>query len=171
MATFKNNNQKKPGQRTDAFSNYAFGVIGVEIDNVEIAEFTEVSGLEAEVEVYTHEEGGNNLFTHKLPGRVKYPNVVLKRGIAETTDLWDWFHNVMYRKTAETEKKDIGPLSIGRKNITLVLYDQKGARRRVWELTKAYPVKWKGPSFKASDNGISIEEIELVHKGITTGKV
>lgn len=164
-AILKKREQKKLGQRTDAFSNSAFGVIGVEIENVQIAAFTEVSGLEAEVEVYTHEEGGNNLFVRKLPGRVKYPNVVLRRGVAETADLWDWFQHMIDRAAQG------GNLPRNRKNITLALYDRKGVQKRIWELIEAYPVKWKGPSFKATDNGISIEEIELVHEGITTRKV
>ncbi len=154
-------------KRLDSYPSSKFAVVGVEINGEVIAEFTEVSGLEAEVDVFEYEEGGNNLFIHKLPGRVKYPNVTLKHGITDTTDLWDWFNMIMSR-TVEKGKTYID--SIACKNITLKLYDGSGTVRREWHLTNAYPVKWTGPSFKADENAITIEAIELVHQGLTMDK-
>ena len=50
------------------------GAIGscflLEIDNVEIGVFSSVSGLEMTVETYQIAEGGQNGFSHKLPGRI-----------------------------------------------------------------------------------------------------
>ena len=65
------------GKRVDPLTTRKFFV---EIGNIVRAEFSEVSGLNAEVEVLSYEEGGKNGFVHKLPGRVKFPNVTLKRG-------------------------------------------------------------------------------------------
>jgi len=164
MQVKNNSSETKPGQRLDSYPSSKFGVVGVEINGVVVAEFTEVSGLEAEVEVFEYIEGGNNLFTHKLPGRVKYPNVTLKHGITDTTDLWDWFYMVMNRKAEE------GKEPIEHKNITLVQYNDSVTVKRRWHLANAYPVKWTGPSFKADENAITIEAIELVHQGLTMDK-
>jgi phage tail-like protein len=155
------NSQTRTAKRFDGYPSSKFGIVGVEIKGVIVAEFTEVSGLEAEVEVFEYIEGGNNLFTHKLPGRVKFPNVVLKRGLTDSTDLWDWFHMIMYRTGEETKEP------VERKNVSIVQYDESEKERRRWNLTDAYPVKWTGPSFKADDNAIAIEALELAHKGLS----
>ena len=170
MQVKNNNSDNNPGQRLDSYPSSKFGVVGVEINGVVVAEFTEVSGLEAEVEVFEYIEGGNNLFTYKLPGRVKYPNVTLRHGITDTTDLWDWFYMVMNRTVEKTKtpKEPIDPIE--RKNITLIQYDGSGTKKREWNLVNAYPVKWTGPSFKADENAITIEAIELVHQGLTMDK-
>jgi len=154
-------------KRLDSYPSSKFAVVGVEINGEVIAEFTEVSGLEAEVDVFEYEEGGNNLYVYKLPGRVKYPNVTLKRGITDTTDLWDWFYSIMNRTGGSKTPTEPRIDPIERKNITLILYDSSGTVRREWELINAYPVKWTGPSFKADENAITIEAIELVHQGWT----
>ena len=61
-----------------------------EVDGVAIGEFLEVSGLKLEVEVTTVEEGGENGFVHKLPGRMTWPNLVFKRGMTSSDALFEW---------------------------------------------------------------------------------
>ncbi len=47
-----------------------------------------------------------------------------------------------------------------------MLIDQRGRKVVDWTFRDAYPVKWSGPSFKAGDNAIAIESIELAHNGL-----
>ena len=61
-----------------------------EVDGVQIGVFSQVSGLEVRVEVATYQEGGENGFVHKLPGRMTWPHVVLKRGITDSDALFAW---------------------------------------------------------------------------------
>src|SRR5262245_15540380 len=61
------------------------GIVGAD------ARFQEVSGLNTELEVVTIEEGGENRFAHRLPGRAKYSNLVLKRGLVAESRLLTWF--------------------------------------------------------------------------------
>ena len=61
-----------------------------EVDGVEIGVFTEVSGLELKVEVESYQEGGENSFVHKLPGRISWPHIVLKRGVTDSDALFSW---------------------------------------------------------------------------------
>jgi len=138
------------GNRIDPLANSKFCV---EIDMIQEATFTEASGLEAELEIFEYQEGGNNLFTHKLPGRVKYPNVTLKRGVTASNDLWIWFEMGTFGK-------------INRRNISIVLYDQDGSEVRRWNLINAYPIKWTGPSFDASAKAVSIETVVFAHEGM-----
>jgi phage tail-like protein len=128
----------------------------VEIHGIVIAGFSEVSGLQAEVEVETIEEGGVNEYVHKFPKKVKYSNIVLKRGLTDSSALWDWNREVTNGK-------------INRKSGAIILLDLEGKQKWRWNFKNAYPVKWSGPEFKADSNAVAIEVLELVHEGLETG--
>jgi phage tail-like protein len=55
-----------------------------EVDGVEIGIFRQVTGLQVTVNVVEISEGGQNSFTHKLPSRMSWPNIVFKRGLTQT---------------------------------------------------------------------------------------
>ncbi len=138
------------GERGDPYLTSNFYV---EIQGIEQASFSECSGLSIETEVFEYQEGGLNEYVHKLPGRSKVSNVTLKRGITESTELWDWYRDVVQGK-------------IKRKNVSIVQYDLEGNEVMRWAFIGAYPVKWSGPAFKAGDNAITIETLELAHRGM-----
>jgi phage tail-like protein len=117
-----------------------------------IGYFTEVSGLSSEVEVMTYNEGGKNDGVHKLPTRMKHPNLVLKRGVTTVKDLQEW-----------AQDSFAGPQ---RKEITLTMYNEQLEKIRIWSFKNAYPVKWTGPTFNASQNTMATEVIEIAHDGI-----
>jgi len=129
----------------------------VEIGSVQQAIFKECSGLQAETEVLNYEEGGVNGYQHKLPGRTKFQNVSLKWGISDSNELWDWYQDVMQGK-------------IQRKNVSIVLCNQKGEEVKRWSFERAYPVKWQGPTFKADENAVAIETLDITHEGMTLKK-
>jgi len=117
-----------------------------------IGYFTEVSGLASEVEVMTFNEGGKNDGVHKLPTRMKHPNLVLKRGVTAVKDLQQW-----------AQESFMGP---ERKEITLTMYNEQLEKIRIWSFKNAYPVKWTGPTFNAAQNAVATETIEIAHDGI-----
>ena len=117
-----------------------------------IGYFTEVSGLGTEIETMSYNEGGRNDMVHKLPTRMKHPNLVLKRGVTTVKDLEEWL-----------EDSFMGP---SRKEITLTMYNEQLDKIRVWSFQNAYPVKWTGPQFNSSQNTVATESIEIVHDGI-----
>ena len=117
-----------------------------------IGYFTEVSGLSSEVEVMTYNEGGKNDGVHKLPTRMKHPNLVLKRGVTAIKDLQEW-----------AQDSFAGPQ---RKEITLTMYNEQLEKIRIWSFNNAYPVKWTGPAFNAAQNTMATEVIEIAHDGI-----
>ena len=138
------------GERAEPYLTSKFHV---EIEGVEQASFAECSGLALETEVFEYEEGGLNEYVHKLPGRSKVSNVTLKRGITDSNELWSWYRDVVQGK-------------IKRKNVSVVLYDLGGNEVMRWSFIDAYPIKWSGPAFNASANAISVETLELAHRGI-----
>jgi phage tail-like protein len=117
-----------------------------------IGYFTEVSGLASEIEVMTFNEGGKNDGVHKLPTRMKHPNLVLKRGVTNRAELEMWFDKV----AASPEQK----------TIQLTMYNEGLDKVRGWSFENAYPVKWTGPTFNVGQNQFATEAIEIAHEGI-----
>src|SRR5262245_35574261 len=52
--------------------------------------FSEVTGVASEMEVEEYREGGNNAAPLKFVRWGRFPNLVCRRGVTPTTDLWDW---------------------------------------------------------------------------------
>jgi phage tail-like protein len=115
--------------------------------------FQEVSGLTSELTVEEVAEGGENRYVHRLPKRNKYSNLVLKRGlVTQGSVLLDWFKATLEGGLAE-------PVTL--KSIDVQLLDARGAPVSVWSVFHAYPVKWAMDSFKATENKVSVETMEL----------
>jgi phage tail-like protein len=138
-------------QRTDPYSNYNFIV---EIDGIAAAAFEECSGLAASVDVIEYREGGDKQsVARKLPGRARFTNITLKRGITTNRDLWQWF-------------KDILNGVVDRRNVAVVLLDSQQQPVVRWNLTNAWPAKWGGPLLKGKGTDVAIETLELAHEGL-----
>jgi phage tail-like protein len=139
------------GVRLDPYMSYNFLV---EIEGLIAGGFTEVTGLESEIVVEQYQEGGRNDFVHHFPTRVQYPNLVLSRGVTDMDTVWGWY-------------QDAAKGDIRLKNGTIMLLDRQHLPAMWWNFKKAYPVRWFGPQFNASNaNEVAIERIELVHQGI-----
>jgi phage tail-like protein len=118
------------------------------------AVFTELTGLAMELAVEDVEEGGNNDFVHRLPGRCKVSNITLKRGMTTSNEFMNWMF-------------DMAKGTIKRRNVTVSLYYADRNPAMQWSFANAYPVKWTGPQFKADDTAVAIETVELAHDGMT----
>lgn len=127
----------------------------LELPGVKLGTFREISGIGVEVETMDYTEGGNNEFVYKLPVRVKYQNLVLKRGITHHSALLQWFQD------ARTQ----GVQSV-KKDMTITLMGPGGETIRTWAFTDAYPVKWTGPTLNASSGQIATETLEIAHTGL-----
>jgi len=127
----------------------------VKLGELPIGRFQECTGLGAELEVKEYAEGGMNDFVHKLPTRVKWPNIVLKRGVTHENALLKWFWDTR----VSGQKSNM-------LQITLTLRAPGSKDVRVWALDSAIPVKWTGPNFNAGSNSIATEQLEISHKGL-----
>jgi|SoiMethySBSTD1v2_1073268.scaffolds.fasta_scaffold86427_6 phage tail-like protein len=131
----------------------------VEVDGVEIGRFMEVSGLEVSVGVEEVEEGGENNYVHKLPGRMTWPNITLKRGITQNDTLLEWFNKSSGEQFAANGNR------LTRSTAAITLLGPGAQRLRAWEFDGAFPVKWKGPDFAVSSSDMAMEELEITHHG------
>jgi len=142
-----------PTRRGDVYPLPSFH-FAVEIGGIEQGYFTECSGLQGEVEVFSYEEGGCNNFIHKLPGRTKFSNITLKRGFTYSDELWIWFQGVVEGV-------------FERKNLSVKLMDNAGNEIKRWNVFSAYPVKYVCPTLNTGQNEVIIETIELTHEGMS----
>jgi len=141
------------GKRDDPYLSFKFQL---EIDDIIVAGFSDVTGLQVEIETEDYREGGVNDFVRKMPKVTKYPSLVLKRGITDSDVLWKWHRDAVDGK-------------IKRKAGRIILYDFQGEEKWRWTFEEAFPVKWSGPDFKADGSTVAVESLELVHHGIKKG--
>jgi len=118
--------------------------------------FRECSGLGSENEIVESKSSGpkGDFVIKKLPGRMKWNNVTLKRGITSSMDMWTW------RKYVEQ-----GNIKDARKNGTITMYGTDGTPIAKWNLINAWPSKLTGPTANATNNEVGIEELEITHEG------
>ena len=140
------------------------GKFTLEIGKKIIGSFTEVSGLSVQLDVEELAEGGQNGFTHKLLGRMKWPNIVLKRGLTDTDALFEWVMKCSGAGLTGNKNK-VEPLD-GK----ISVLDAKGEQVRTWTILHAKPVKWTGPRLAASSRDLAIEELEVCHSGFSSAK-
>ncbi len=140
--------------REDPLVGFHFAV---DIQGVVKGYFTECSGLGSEHEVIEHKvvnESGHELIL-KVPGRLKWENITLKRGITSNLDVWNW------RKKIED-----GDVDDNRHDGSIIMFDQHLKEVARWNFERAWAVKCTGPQPKADSNEIGIEELTLAHEGI-----
>jgi phage tail-like protein len=117
-----------------------------------IGYFSECTGLAMEYDVFEYEEGGVNDFVHKLRGRMKFPNLVLKRGITHEEAFVAWFLECR-EKTA-------------RRDLSVTMLGPDLAAVRTWSFVGAFPVKWTGPDLSAKASDAGMETVEIAHQGL-----
>jgi phage tail-like protein len=142
-------------ENDDPFGSFNFHV---EIDGESgiKAYFNEVSGLKGDVEELEIKEGGVNDRTHKMPGRIMWGPVTLKRGIDNDRALFKW-----WSKIVGNEKGKV------RKTVRIVMLDEDFSEVRSWTLKEAWPKSWEGPAFNSGGSEIAFESVTLNHHGVT----
>ena len=139
------------GQRKDPLRNFRFRI---EIDGIQQAGFSEVSGFDNTVDVIDYREGTDPTHVRKLSGLTKYGNVTLKWGITDSMEIYNWH-------------KAVVDGNIQRKNISIIVVDEAGNDKARWEIVNAWPTKYDPPDFNAKGNDVAIENLEIVHEGMT----
>ncbi|WDE02901.1 phage tail protein [Thalassomonas viridans] len=129
--------------------------------------FQEVSGLAAEITTEELVEGGENRFNHRLPTRAKYANLVLKRGLLTDSKLIDWITHAVENLEANPGVAGQEPTSV---YVTLLNEEQKPVAD-TYSFVRAWPVKWSVSDFKAMDNSLVIETLELSYQYFTKKKL
>ncbi len=118
--------------------------------------FTEVLGLDIEIEAVSFREGSNaDDSFRKIPGLRKFSDITLKRGIAKgDNEFFAWINT-----------KQMG--TIERRDIRIILLNETYEPVVVWKVKNAFPIKYYGPVLEAKGGDIAIETLVLTHEGIS----
>ncbi|MEU8243915.1 phage tail protein [Actinoplanes missouriensis] len=138
------------GDRNDPYS--AFNFI-IEIDGVVVGGFAECSGLTMEQEIIDYRNGDEPNIKRKLPGQQKQANLVLKRGLTQSRELWEWRKLVMDGRTE-------------RRPGNIQLLDEARQPALQWNFREGWPCKLEGPALNAKASEVAIETLEIVHEGL-----
>lgn len=146
-------------ERQDPLVGFYFAL---DVQGVITGYFTECSGIGSETEVAEQKvvNGKGVQVVLKVPGRLKWGDITLKRGVTSSMELWEW------RKMVED-----GDVKGARKNGSITMFTQDLTPAAKWDFKNAWPSKISGPTPKSDGNDISLEEITIVHEYITRVKV
>ena len=121
------------------------------IDGYEIAVFSELSGINSEVDASEYwESSGDAVAVNKLPGKFKPPTVTLKRGMNGSLELWSWH---------EAARK--GTMGAARRSCSLIMDNAEGKPVGKYWLEKAWPIKMELAGLKAGAGEALIETVTL----------
>lgn len=134
---------------SDPLQKYRFLVSGLGLPAG--AGFQKVSGLGCEKGIVEYNEGGFKA-THKIPGREKYSDVTLERGLIRgssiLTTVWD------KQKTDATTRFDM----------VIQLQTPDGQPSEIWTLCEAWISKWEGPELDANSDDVAVEKITVTYE-------
>src|SRR6266446_2376546 len=125
------------GERKDPFKSFNFKV---EIDNINVGSFSEVSGLSSDSDIVEYRNGDDvPLHVRKLTGLRKFSNITLKRGYTDNHELWDWRINIVNGAD-------------DRRHGAIILRDEERKDVLRWEFENGWIHKIDGPAFNAKGN-------------------
>lgn len=139
------------GERNDPYRKFRYRV---EVEGIQQAGFSEVSGFDASLDVVEYREGTDVITPRKLPGLAKYGNITLKWGVTDSMDLYDWISECIQG-------------TVTRKTVTIIAINEEGEDVATWMVNEAWPCRYTAPDFDASASEVAIENLELAHEGMT----
>jgi phage tail-like protein len=138
--------------RRDPYGKFGFLV---EIDGVESPGFTQVLMPSGVLTVFEYREGADAPCSVLwLPGRVRYGNLVLRRGISESDALFEWWNAVCEGRT-------------DRRTVAVVLLDAERNSVKRWRFAQALPVRYGVDPLDAAAPSVATEALELVFESMT----
>jgi phage tail-like protein len=122
------------------------------IDGQDMGIFNGCEGLAVEVEVQEYEEGGNNGYVTRLPGRLKHSTLRLSRALSpDSSKLTTWISTMV--------------TGIQRPTVEVSALRADGSTVAEWGLLDALPSSWTGPTLDPSANNVATETLEIVFHG------
>lgn len=140
----------QPGTPVDPYRAYNFKLL---VNGVTNGHFTEVSGLEVNIQRLAYREAGNDR-VRAIPGQVDYEPVTLHFGLTSSTELWQWL---------DAAAKG----NVSRRNVSIVLLDAAGTAEVLrWNMLNAWPTRWRGAHLNTLAQEIAIESLALAYEGL-----
>lgn len=119
------------------------------------AGFTEIRGLDQEIEMLEYRAGNDRRLSPRLiPGLARPITVTMSRGVIGNSSLQEWI-NTSLAGTME------------RRNVQIDLLSEDRSTVQQWRLRNAVPVRLIGPVLNAATNAIAVETLVLMAESMT----
>lgn len=122
---------------------------------VAAGEFSQVTGLGAELEVTPYPEGGVNDHVHQLPVRHSWSRITLSRGVVRAPTLWLWYLAGLTQSPG------------ARRGGAIILLGVDGTPAMAWAFRGGLAARWAGPELNAMQDSVAIESLDIAHEGLT----
>jgi len=118
--------------------------------------FSDVTGIKTELHISEYRDGNEvNPWVHKFPGMHTTADVSCKRGVVDSSDLWDWI--TAARTTGVDAQRDV----------TITLRDEANNPVQIYKLYAVSPKAYTGPTLSGKGAGdLAIEELVLAVENI-----
>lgn len=118
------------------------------------ASFAEVVLPDISIDVIEYRTGEDKESgAHKLPGLARYDNVVLRRGIIGSLNLYNWINDV---RNGDANARRTVVISLLSDDLTEVVF--------TWKLVRAWPAKYTFGNLNADGTDVAIEELVLAYE-------
>lgn len=124
----------------------------------DLGSWSKAEGLDVawDIAEYRMGDGGNDRLY--FPGNTKYTNIKLIRGVSQETEkVKQWLTKTSFQMEVFTG--------------SITLLTTAGKKVTDWTLRDVLPSKWSISSFDAGASQVSMETLELVHKGFLDDEV
>jgi len=135
--------------------NYLVDLKGPRDPEKPLGGFSDLAGMKTELHIAEYRDGNDSAnFVHKYCGLHTSGDVTLKRGVVDTSDLWDWI----------TDARTNG--SSAQRDVTITLRDEANNPVQVFKLYAVTPKGYTGPTLTGKSGEIAIEELVLAPETI-----
>ena len=131
--------------------------------------FQKVAGIGSSISTRKFNEGGENLFAHRLPDRVEYENLVLERGLVLIPTIA--IKGKTFSPVTKLFEDAMGKMEINPCHVLVILHGLVGVPLSAWLFRNAFPVKWKISDLNASDDAIVVDHMELAFQNMWTMRI
>ena len=146
-----------------------------------VAAFSEISGIEASVDVVEFRQGNSpSLAPMKIPGLVHHGNVTMKYGYILGDSFRDWV-----AACVSSERGEATSGSSFRRDVRVELMDTAATKpmptttesnasapattNNVWVFKDAWITKYNGPDMNAMNSEVAVESVEIAYESLIIG--
>ena len=120
----------------------------VEIDGIASSSYVSVEGVQGEVEVVEYRDATDPNRVILLPGNARYGPIILRRGLTDNTELWDW-----YQLNLENP--------VERKSMSIVFMDHGHNEKARYNFYECWPSGYYIELLESNPSGVAIEVIVI----------
>jgi phage tail-like protein len=129
------------------------------------AAFSEVTGIEATVDVIEFRQGNaNSLAPVKIPGLVKHGNITLKMGYTLDNKFKTWIQECVSETRGQMPRYTVNIEMIDINGGAPKTVSNVPTGSREWQLTNAWVTKYTAPDLNALQSEVAIESVEIAYE-------